>query len=53
VTSPKNSYCIFNRVGSKEKEIIFLEDSYHIITADQEREKVAEKTVAFFEKYRV
>ncbi|MDD5116298.1 MAG: alpha/beta hydrolase [Candidatus Omnitrophica bacterium] len=53
VTSPKNSYCIFNRVGSKEKEIIFLEDSYHIITADQEREKVAEKTVAFFEKYMV
>ncbi|MDD5281291.1 MAG: alpha/beta hydrolase [Candidatus Omnitrophica bacterium] len=53
VTSPKNSYCIYNRVGSKEKEIIFFENSYHIITADQERDKVAEKTVAFFEKYKV
>lgn len=52
VTSPKNSYCIYNGVGSKEKEIIFLEDSYHIITADQERDKVAEKTAAFFDKYR-
>jgi len=52
VTSPKNSYCIYNRVSSREKEIVFLENSYHIITADQERDKVAEKTVAFFEKYK-
>ncbi|MFA6130447.1 MAG: alpha/beta fold hydrolase [Candidatus Omnitrophota bacterium] len=52
VTSPKNSYCIYNRVSSREKEIIFLENSYHIITADQERDKVAEKTVAFFEKHK-
>ncbi|MDD5042231.1 MAG: alpha/beta fold hydrolase [Candidatus Omnitrophica bacterium] len=52
VTSPKNSYCIYNNIGSQEKEIIFLENSYHIITADQERDKVAEKTVSFFEKYR-
>jgi len=52
VTSPKNSYCIYNGVSSKEKEIIFLEDSYHIITADQERDKVAEKTAVFFDKYR-
>ncbi len=53
VTSPKNSYCIYNRVSSQEKEIIFLENSYHIITADQERGIVAEKTIAFFKKHRV
>ncbi|MDD5561531.1 MAG: alpha/beta hydrolase [Candidatus Omnitrophica bacterium] len=52
VTSPKNSYYIYNRVSSREKEIVFLEDSYHIITADQERDKVADKTVAFFEKHK-
>ncbi|MDD5097479.1 MAG: alpha/beta hydrolase, partial [Candidatus Omnitrophica bacterium] len=40
VTSPKNSYYIYNRVKSAAKEIIFLENSYHIITADQERDKV-------------
>ena len=51
VTSPKNSYCIYNGVSSIQKEIIFLEDSYHIITADQERDKVAERTVAFLKKY--
>lgn len=52
VSSPRNSRCIYDRVGSKEKEIIFFEDSYHIITADQERGKAAEKTAAFFEKYK-
>jgi len=52
VTSPKNSYYIYNHISSQEKEIIFLENSYHIITADQERDKVAEKTVEFFEKHK-
>jgi carboxylesterase len=52
VTSPKNSYCIYERIASKDKEIVLFEDSYHIIIADQERDKVAEKTVSFFEKYK-
>ena len=51
VTSPKNSYYIYNHIGSKNKEICLFEDSYHIIIADQERDKVAEKTLAFFKKY--
>ena len=52
VTSTKNSYYIYNHISSQDKNIIFLENSYHIITADQERDKVAEKTVAFFEKHK-
>ena len=52
VTSPKNSYFIYDHIASKDKEIFLFEDSYHIIIADQEREKVAEKTIAFFEKYK-
>ncbi len=52
VTSSKNSYYIYDRVASKDKEIIFFEDSYHIITADQERDKVADATISFFEKYK-
>lgn len=50
VTSPRNSYYIHSRVSSREKEIFFLENSYHIITADQERGKVAEKTAEFFKR---
>ncbi|MDD5477432.1 MAG: alpha/beta hydrolase [Candidatus Omnitrophica bacterium] len=52
VTSPKNSYYIRDHVSSREKEIFFLENSYHIITADQERDKVAEQTAVFFEKHK-
>jgi carboxylesterase len=52
VTSPKNSFYIYNHISSQEKEIIFLENSYHIITADQERDKVAQETIAFFKKYK-
>jgi len=52
VTSPKNSYCIYNRVSSQEKEIVFFENSYHIITADQERNKVAQITADFFERHK-
>lgn len=52
VTSPKNSYYIYDHTGSREKEVVLFENSYHIIIADQERNKVAEKTVAFFEKYK-
>jgi esterase/lipase len=32
------------------KEIVMLEDSYHVITADQERATVARSMDAFFEK---
>lgn len=52
VTSPKNSYYIYDHIASKDKQIIFFEDSYHIIIADQERDKVAQTTISFFEKYK-
>jgi carboxylesterase len=53
VTSPRNSRFIYDRVASQHKEIILFENSYHIITADQERDKVAQATVSFFNRYRV
>lgn len=52
VTSPKNSFYIHEHIASKDNNVVLLENSYHIIIADQERDKVAEKTVAFFNKYR-
>ena len=52
VTSPKNSQYIYDHVASKDKELVFFEDSYHIIIADQERDKVAQKTVEFFDRHR-
>jgi carboxylesterase len=48
MTSVKNSQFIYNRIASQNKEMVLLEDSYHVITADQQRERVAEEMARFF-----
>lgn len=48
MTSVRNSEFIYERVRSKQKEMILLQNSYHIITADQERSLVAQKMAEFF-----
>jgi len=48
MTSIKNSKLIYDRIGSEVKEMILLYDSYHVITADHERDLVAEKVEGFF-----
>jgi carboxylesterase len=48
MTSVKNSQFIYDHVASDQKEIVLLHDSYHVITADQERKKVAQKMEEFF-----
>jgi len=50
MTSVKNACFIYDRIRSVEKEIVLLENSYHIITADQERAKVSRKMEEFFKK---
>jgi carboxylesterase len=48
MTSVKNSQYIYDHVASTQKEIVLLHDSYHVITADQERRTVAQKMHEFF-----
>lgn len=50
MTSVKNSQFIYDRIKSEIKEIVLLYNSYHIITADQERDKVAEAMGNFFNR---
>jgi carboxylesterase len=50
VASVKNSKFIYDRIGSDVKEMILLYDSYHLITADHERDIVAEKLESFFKE---
>jgi len=52
ITSPKNSYFIYDRIGSKDKRVVLFKNSYHIIIADQERERAAEETISFFQKHK-
>jgi carboxylesterase len=42
-----NSQLIYDRVSSRVKKLVILRDSYHVITADQEREKVAQAMKEF------
>ena len=48
MTSVKNSRFIHDRIASTLKEMVLLEDSYHVITADQERRTVSRKMDEFF-----
>ena len=48
MSSVRNSQYIYNRVKSERKELVLLHNSYHIITADQERNAVAMHMQRFF-----
>ncbi len=50
MTSVKNSKFIYDRISSSIKEIVLLYNSYHVVTADQERDIVAAKMENFFDK---
>ena len=44
---PSNAQVIYDTVGSEDKNLIWLERSYHVITLDVEREQVFENTFSF------
>lgn len=50
MTSVRNSKFIYDRIKSQMKEIVLLYDSYHVISADQERDVVGEKMADFFSR---
>lgn len=52
VASVKNSKFLYDRIGSEIKEMILLYNSYHVITADYERDTVAQKVDGFFTRIR-
>lgn len=47
MTSIKNAQYLLSNIGSPDKNLIVLEDSYHMITIDNEKEKVASEAVKF------
>jgi carboxylesterase len=46
-TSPHNAQRVLDRIGAATVRAVWLDDSYHIITSDNEREIVAQETAAF------
>jgi carboxylesterase len=50
MTSIKNANYIFRNIASSKKSLVILEDSYHMITIDREKDKVAQETINFLVK---
>ena len=50
VATPKSAELVNARISSAVKKKIILHDSYHIITLDNEKERVASETVQFFDQ---
>ena len=46
----RNAEWAFKKIRSVDKEIIYLGDSYHMITIDNERETVNQETIRFLQK---
>jgi carboxylesterase len=49
----KNLSFVMKNLGSPEKRGIQLEESYHVITVDSEKELVANEVIDFVERFRV
>ncbi len=46
----RNAEWVYEHIASKDKEFIYLGDSYHMITVDNERETVNQESIRFLKK---
>lgn len=51
MVSIKNARYVLDNIGSRDKELIELEDSYHMITIDKEKDRVADAMVNFMQRH--
>jgi carboxylesterase len=49
----KNVDYVMKHLGSVEKRAVELEESYHVITVDSEKERVVDEVAGFVERFRV
>jgi carboxylesterase len=50
LTSVKNPDYVEGKIGSKIVRKIILDDSYHMMTIDNQKDRVAEETIKFFKE---
>jgi carboxylesterase len=48
MTSPRNASIVFDEISSIQRELILLDDCYHVITVDRQREAVVKSLARFF-----
>jgi carboxylesterase len=51
VSSPKNATLLYEGLGSDKKELVLLEDCYHVITVDKKKREVVAQLRSFFERF--
>jgi carboxylesterase len=51
VAHVRNAEFVARNVGSEVVRTVFYRDSYHILTMDNDKDMVAEETIAFFQKH--
>ena len=47
---PSNAQFIYDNIGSEDKELVWLERSYHVITLDYEKDDVFDRTYRFIKE---
>ena len=50
-TSPRNAEFIYEAISSPDKKLLLLDDCYHVITVDKQRNSVAEEMSKFVEAH--
>jgi carboxylesterase len=51
VVSPPNTEYILSRVASADKEVLWLEDSYHVSTLDNDKDLILQRTTDFVRRH--
>lgn len=51
VVPPENGPYILDRLGSRDKELLRLDNSYHVATLDNDKDLIAERTVRFIREH--
>jgi carboxylesterase len=51
VVPPTNGEYILSRIASQEKRILWLEESYHVATLDNDKEKIVQESIAFIQAH--
>jgi carboxylesterase len=51
VVPPTNGLFIYERIASEEKRLLWLEDSYHFATVDNDKDRIVEETLTFVQTH--
>jgi carboxylesterase len=50
VLPARNAHLLLQEAGSEQKEIVWLEHSYHVATMDHDKDLIADRCIAFFNR---